>query len=89
MTLDELTLLFHSDNGLIYFSSGEYAPAKPNLHVLGRNEIFVQWNAPERPLGRINFYEVTQDGEVCSFCFLYGQMEKFFFFEYEVLFVFP
>jgi len=31
---------------------------------LGRNEILIQWNPPEQPLGRINYYEVTQDGEV-------------------------
>eukprot|EP00795_Rhopilema_esculentum_P010679 gene10679-19434_t len=42
----------------------EHAPPRPTLHSLGRNEILVQWNPPEEPLGRINFYEVKQDGEV-------------------------
>eukprot|EP00112_Aurelia_sp_Birch-Aquarium-sp1_P016609 Seg378.26 transcript_id=Seg378.26/GoldUCD/mRNA.D3Y31 product=Usherin protein_id=Seg378.26/GoldUCD/D3Y31 len=42
----------------------EHAPPKPTLHALGRNEILVQWNPPEEPLGRINYYEVKMDDEV-------------------------
>eukprot|EP00794_Sanderia_malayensis_P015907 gene15907-17507_t len=42
----------------------QHAPPKPNLNVLGRNEILVQWDPPEEPLGRINYYEVNMDGEV-------------------------
>ncbi len=43
---------------------GQHAPPKPNLHAVGRNEILVQWDPPEEPLGRINYYEVSMDGEV-------------------------
>ena len=49
--------------GNIYIS-GHHAPAKPNLSVLGRHEIQVEWDIPKEPLNRITSYEVKVNGEV-------------------------
>ena len=43
---------------------GHHAPAKPNLSVLGRHEIQVEWDIPKEPLSRITSYEVKVNGEV-------------------------
>ncbi|CAH1785419.1 unnamed protein product [Owenia fusiformis] len=43
---------------------GAHAPAKPTVHVIGRNELKITWDAPEVPLGRISKYEVTMNGKV-------------------------
>lgn len=42
---------------------GAHAPSKPNLHVIGRNEIHVSWDAPEVPLGKITKYELNMNGK--------------------------
>ncbi|XP_013414225.1 uncharacterized protein LOC106176403 isoform X2 [Lingula anatina] len=42
---------------------GAHAPPKPTVHVLGRNEIHVTWEAPEQPLGKITMYELKIDGK--------------------------
>ncbi|XP_041370991.1 uncharacterized protein LOC121384598 [Gigantopelta aegis] len=43
---------------------GAHAPSRPQVHVLGRNEIHVSWGPPEVPLGRITRYDVVMNGRV-------------------------
>ncbi|XP_070532049.1 uncharacterized protein [Ptychodera flava] len=45
-------------------SQGQHAPEKPSLTVRGRSEIFVSWDHPELPLGRLHRFELTQNGKV-------------------------
>ncbi|ESP04761.1 hypothetical protein LOTGIDRAFT_155985 [Lottia gigantea] len=42
---------------------GAHAPSKPNVTVLGRNEVHVSWASPEVPLGRITRYDVSMNGK--------------------------
>nr|XP_006819045.1 PREDICTED: uncharacterized protein LOC102807909 [Saccoglossus kowalevskii] len=43
---------------------GQHAPGKPSLTVRGRSEVFVSWDHPELPLGRLHRFELTQNGKV-------------------------
>ncbi|KAH9512444.1 hypothetical protein Btru_039590 [Bulinus truncatus] len=43
---------------------GAHAPGKPNVQVLGRNEIHITWDPPEVPMGRITRYDVTMNGKI-------------------------
>ncbi|KAL3870808.1 hypothetical protein ACJMK2_038848 [Sinanodonta woodiana] len=43
---------------------GAHAPSKPNIHVLGRNEIHLSWDPPEVPLGRFNRFDILMNGKV-------------------------
>ena len=49
--------------GVVWFV-GAHAPARPVVSVLGRNEVFISWEAPENPLGKINRYDLTINGKV-------------------------
>ncbi|KAK3601002.1 hypothetical protein CHS0354_008111 [Potamilus streckersoni] len=43
---------------------GAHAPSKPNIHVLGRNEIHLSWDPPEVPLGRFNRFDILMNGKI-------------------------
>ncbi|XP_050389238.1 uncharacterized protein LOC126808515 isoform X1 [Patella vulgata] len=43
---------------------GAHAPSKPNVTVLGRNEVHVSWASPEVPFGRITRYDVIMNGKI-------------------------
>ncbi|XP_046547775.1 uncharacterized protein LOC124257686 [Haliotis rubra] len=42
---------------------GAHAPSRPQVHVLGRNEVNLTWGPPEVPLGRITRYDVIMNGK--------------------------
>ncbi|XP_064616049.1 LOW QUALITY PROTEIN: uncharacterized protein LOC135480207 [Liolophura sinensis] len=44
--------------------TGAHAPGKPDVSVMGRNEINVSWKPPEVPLGRITRYDLTMNGKL-------------------------
>ncbi|XP_038638522.1 uncharacterized protein LOC119955936 [Scyliorhinus canicula] len=43
---------------------GNHAPSKLTLNVLGRNEMFITWDMPEVPLGRLFNFELCMNGKV-------------------------
>ncbi|XP_078406464.1 uncharacterized protein LOC144685624 [Cetorhinus maximus] len=43
---------------------GDHAPSKLTLNVLGRNEMFITWDMPEVPLGRLFNFELCMNGKV-------------------------
>ncbi|XP_078082793.1 uncharacterized protein LOC144502565 [Mustelus asterias] len=43
---------------------GNHAPSKLTLNVLGRNEMFITWDMPEVPLGRLFNFELCVNGKV-------------------------
>ncbi|XP_059850280.1 uncharacterized protein LOC132407574 isoform X1 [Hypanus sabinus] len=43
---------------------GDHAPGKLALSVLGRNEMFITWDMPEVPLGRLFNFELSMNGKV-------------------------
>uniref|UniRef100_UPI00398ECDED phosphatidylinositol phosphatase PTPRQ n=1 Tax=Pristiophorus japonicus TaxID=55135 RepID=UPI00398ECDED len=43
---------------------GDHAPGKLTLNVLGRNEMFITWDMPEVPLGRLFNFELCMNGKV-------------------------
>ncbi|XP_053381266.1 uncharacterized protein LOC123564877 isoform X2 [Mercenaria mercenaria] len=43
---------------------GAHAPSKPHVNVIGRNELYVSWVAPEVPLGRLNRYDVIMNDKI-------------------------
>ncbi|KAL4219247.1 hypothetical protein ACF0H5_021829 [Mactra antiquata] len=43
---------------------GAHAPSKPHINVIGRNELYISWAAPEVPLGRLNRYDVIMNDKV-------------------------
>ncbi|XP_067825666.1 uncharacterized protein [Heptranchias perlo] len=43
---------------------GDHAPSKLTLNVLGRNEMFITWDMPEMPLGRLFNFELCMNGKV-------------------------
>ncbi|KAK0065997.1 Usherin [Biomphalaria pfeifferi] len=43
---------------------GAHCPGKPNIQVLGRNEMHITWDPPEVPMGRITRYDVVSNGKV-------------------------
>ncbi|XP_072096619.1 uncharacterized protein [Mobula birostris] len=43
---------------------GDHAPGKLTLSVLGRNEMFITWEVPEVPLGRLFNFELSMNGKV-------------------------
>ncbi|XP_069097545.1 uncharacterized protein [Pleurodeles waltl] len=44
--------------------TGEHAPGKLSLYVVGRSEIFITWDVPKVPLGRFFNYELCLNGKV-------------------------
>lgn len=44
-----------------------YAPSRPKLTVVGPHEMIIKWTAPVSPAGKINGYEVLQDGKSIYF----------------------
>ncbi|XP_064420183.1 uncharacterized protein LOC102361873 [Latimeria chalumnae] len=46
---------------------GDHAPSNLTLNVLGRNEIFITWDMPEVPLGRLFNFELYMNGKVVYF----------------------
>ena len=42
---------------------GDSRPSKPNVSVLGRNEVYVTWSPPANPPQKILRYELTVNGE--------------------------
>lgn len=44
--------------------TGEHAPGKLTLYVVGRSEIFITWDVPKVPLGRFFNYELCLNGKV-------------------------
>ena len=56
----------YNDSIIFYvfsFILGAHAPSKPDVIVRGRKEMHVTWKPPEVPLGRINRYDLTMNGE--------------------------
>lgn len=43
---------------------GNHAPSKLTVNVLGRNEIFINWDVPRVPLGRFFNFELSMNGKV-------------------------
>ena len=41
---------------------GDHAPSRPEVSVRGRCELFVSWKPPPVPMGRINRYDLSMDG---------------------------
>ncbi|XP_069465848.1 uncharacterized protein [Ambystoma mexicanum] len=44
--------------------TGDHAPEKLTLYIMGRSEIFISWDVPKFPLGRFFNYELCMNGKV-------------------------
>lgn len=43
---------------------GDHAPGRLTVNVLGRNEMFITWDMPQVPLGRLFNFELCMNGKV-------------------------